>query len=140
MDELSRIWLRTQRRGRMRDARVITVEDLFADLIELAFPCDFQRIPPYGNPDNRPGRRVDPSAVGCGERSEPHRSRQMRFVPHRILHGLWFTPAACHEFQNADTARRCLAMAVHLTYAFAHGSSWRVPRCTAVRQIESCPT
>ncbi len=24
-------------------------------------------------------------AVGCGERSEPHRSRWMRFVPHRIL-------------------------------------------------------
>lgn len=23
--------------------------------------------------------------VGCGERREPHRSRTMRFVPHRIL-------------------------------------------------------
>ena len=24
-------------------------------------------------------------SVGCGERSEPHHSRQMRFVPHHIL-------------------------------------------------------
>lgn len=31
---------------------------------------------------------VEAQHVGCGEHGEPHQSRPMRFVPHRILHGL----------------------------------------------------
>lgn len=49
MDELSRIWFRTECRDRLRNAQGTAFQDLFADLMELAFPRDFQRIRPYGN-------------------------------------------------------------------------------------------
>lgn len=49
MDELSRIWFQTVCRQRLRDAHGTAFQDLFADLMELAFPRDFQRIRPYGN-------------------------------------------------------------------------------------------
>ena len=49
MDELSRIWFRTECRDRLRSAQGTAFQDLFADLMELAFPGDFQRVRPYGN-------------------------------------------------------------------------------------------
>jgi len=49
MDELSRIWFRTECRDRLRNAQGNAFQDLFADLMELAFPTDFQSIRPYGN-------------------------------------------------------------------------------------------
>jgi hypothetical protein len=48
MDELSRIWFHTVCRQRPRDAYGTAFQDRFADLMELAFPRDFQRIRPYG--------------------------------------------------------------------------------------------
>lgn len=49
MDELSRIWFRTECRDRLRNAQGNTFQDLFSDLMELAYPRDFQRIRPYVN-------------------------------------------------------------------------------------------
>jgi hypothetical protein len=49
MDELSRICFRTECRDRLRSGQGTAFQDLFADLMELAYPRDFQRIRPYGN-------------------------------------------------------------------------------------------
>jgi hypothetical protein len=49
VDEFSRIWFRTQCRDRLHSAQGTAFQDLFADLMELAFPSDFQRIRSYGN-------------------------------------------------------------------------------------------
>jgi hypothetical protein len=49
MYELSRIWFRTECRDRLRSGQGTAFQDLFADLMELAYPRDFQRIRPYGN-------------------------------------------------------------------------------------------
>ena len=53
MDELSRIWFQTMCRQCPRDARGIAFQDLFAGLMELAFPRDFQRIRPYAVSDQQ---------------------------------------------------------------------------------------
>jgi hypothetical protein len=55
VDELSRIWFRTQCRDRLRNAQGIAFQDLFADLMELAFPSDFQCVRPYGNQGDQKG-------------------------------------------------------------------------------------
>jgi hypothetical protein len=39
------------------------------------------------SPMRSSARAMRPAMTGCGERREPHRSRQMRFVPQRILSG-----------------------------------------------------
>lgn len=49
MDELSRRWFLHECRDRLRNAQGTAFQDLFADLMEQAFPGDFQRIRPYGN-------------------------------------------------------------------------------------------
>jgi hypothetical protein len=43
MDELSRIWFRTECRDRLRSGQGTAFQDLFADIMELAYPRDFQR-------------------------------------------------------------------------------------------------
>jgi hypothetical protein len=40
---------RSECRGRLRSGRGTAFQDIFADLMELAYPRDFQRIRHYGN-------------------------------------------------------------------------------------------
>jgi hypothetical protein len=49
MDELTRRWFEMTCRQRLREAHAQAFQDLFSELMELAYPGDFRRIRPYGS-------------------------------------------------------------------------------------------
>ncbi len=79
MDELSRIWFRTECRDRLHRGVGTAFQDLFADIMELAYPKDFQRIRPYGNQGDQKCDGRFPSALRRAEgAARDHGRRNLR--------------------------------------------------------------